>query len=65
VVVAVREEGLNRDKGVKFSFGTISIEKSIIPMHSKPLAARPTEAYFFHASGKIAEYLTFVVRSFG
>ena len=40
-------------------------EEGIIPVHSKSLAARPSEAVLFHASEKIAENLAFVMCSFG
>jgi hypothetical protein len=60
VIVAVCEEGWNSDAGVNSSSGTIPAEKGINPVHSKLLAARPTEAVLFHASDKIAQNLAFV-----
>jgi hypothetical protein len=61
VVVVVRELVSNSDAGVNFSSGTISAEQGIIPVHSKPLAARPTKADLFQASEKTAQTLAFVV----
>jgi hypothetical protein len=61
VVVVIREEGSNSDTGVHLSSGTISAEEGIIPVHSKPLAAHPTEAVLFHASQKTAQNLAFVM----
>jgi hypothetical protein len=59
-VVAVRVEGSNSD-GVNFLSGRISVEKGIIPMRAKPLAARPTEVDVFRASEKIAQNLAFLM----
>lgn len=52
VAVVLREEGSNR----------ASAEKGIIPVHSKRLAAHPAAAVFFHASEKIVQNLTFLLR---
>jgi hypothetical protein len=64
-VVVLWEEGSNSDAGLNFSYGTISIDGGIIPVHSEPLAPRPSEAVLHHASEKIAENLAFVMCSFG
>jgi len=54
VAVVLREEGSNR--------ASASAEKGIIPVHSKRLAAHPAAAVFFHASEKIVQNLTFLLR---
>jgi hypothetical protein len=43
VVVVVRREGSNSDARVNSFSGVGSADKGIMPVHSKPLAARPTE----------------------
>jgi hypothetical protein len=65
VVVVVTEEGVNSEAGVNFSSGTMSAEKGIIPVHSKPLAARPPKAVLFQTSEKISQNLVFMMCSFG
>jgi hypothetical protein len=59
-VVVVKGECSNGD-WVNVCSGTISVEKGIIPMHAKLLAARPTEADLFHALEKIVQNLAFLL----
>jgi hypothetical protein len=61
VAVVLREESSNSEAIVNFSFRT-SAEKDIIPVHSKRLATRPAAAVLFHASEKIIQNLTFLLR---
>lgn len=64
-VVVLQEEGPKSYVEVKFYSGKMPAEKCIIPVCSRLLAARPTEAVLFHASHKIAQNLAFVLFSFG